>query len=198
MVQSFEHKQSTLAVYLDMSKAFDTMDHNILHTKQNLNIMEFEDFLLNGSYPILEIKSNMWHICGVILIPAKLNAGCYKVQYLDPLLFIIYTRPNDLPNCLNITKAILFADGTTVYRTSNNMKHLYTIINHELDNPTDWFRANKLSLNISKTNYMLFSHLNKELINTELKLANTTIPKTKCVNFLGLLIDENLKWDKYI
>ena len=82
--------------------------------------------------------------------------------------------------------------------TYNNINHLYTIVNHELDNLTDWFRANKLSLNISKTNYMLFSHLNKELINTEIKLANTTIPKTKCVKFLGLLIDENLKWDEHI
>ena len=47
-------------------------------------------------------------------------------------------------------------------------------------------------------NYMLFSHLNKELINTEIKLANTTIPKTKCVKFIGLLIDANLKWDEHI
>ena len=58
------------------------------------------------------------------------------------------------------------------------MNHLYTIVNHELDKLTDWFRANKLSLNMYKTNYMLFSHLNKELINTKIKLANTTITKT--------------------
>ena len=194
VVQSFEHKQSTLAVYLDLSKAFDTMDHNILHNKlehygvRGLSLDWFISYLRNRKQYVTYMGSNS--------DTRKVECGVPQGSVLGPLLFIIYT--NDLPNCLNITKAILFADDTTVYMTSNNMKHLYTIVNHELDNLTDWFRANKLSLNISKTNYMLFSHLHKELINTEIKLANTTIPKTKCVKFLGLLIDENLKWDEHI
>ena len=71
---SFEHKQSTLAVYLDLSKAVDI---------QNLNIMESEDVLLTGSCPTLEIESNMWHIWGIILIHAKWNVGFHNVQYLD-------------------------------------------------------------------------------------------------------------------
>ena len=72
------------------------------------------------------------------------------------LLFIIYT--NDLPNCLNQTKSILFADDTTIYLSSNDIPYLFTQLNQELQMLTDWFRANKLSLNVAKTNYMLFAY----------------------------------------
>lgn len=124
------------------------------------------------------------------------ECGVPQGSVLGPLLFIIYT--NDLPNCLNITKAILFADDTTVYLASNDDKYLYSTMNRELDKLTDWFRANKLSLNISKTNYMLFSHSTQQITNTEIKLANTIITRSKCVKFLGMHIDEKLKWDEHI
>ena len=167
--------------------------NNILHTKlehygvRGLSLDWFISYLKNRKHVTYMVSNSDTR---------TVECGVPQGSVLGPLLFIIYT--NDLPNCLNITKAILFADDTPVYMTANNMKHLYTIVNHELDNLTDWFRANKLSLNISKSNYMLFSHLHKELINTEIKLGNTTIPKIKCVKFLGLLIDENLKWDEHI
>ena len=71
-----------------------------------------------------------------------------------PLLFIIYT--NDLPNCLTNYKVILFADDTTIYISSNNFKQLYLAANRELEYLTDWFLSNKLSLNVSKTHFVLF------------------------------------------
>ena len=70
---------------------------------------------------------------------------------------------NDLPFCLKNTKAILFADDTTIFAASDNIIHLYNIINNDWINLTDWFRANKLSLNTSKTNYMLFSNNNNNI-----------------------------------
>ena len=66
---------------------------------------------------------------------------------------------NDLPNCLYNSKVILFADDTTLYASSDNIVNLYDLINRDLDNLTDWFRANKLSLNTSKT---LYAHLPKQ------------------------------------
>jgi len=75
---------------------------------------------------------------------------------LGPLLFIIYT--NDLPNSLNNTKAILFADDTTIFAHDHNLTNLYSKINYDLESLYDWFKANKLSLNINKTNYMLFTN----------------------------------------
>ena len=80
--------------------------------------------------------------------------GVPKGSILGPLLFILYT--NDLPNSLTNSKAILIADDTTIYTSSTNIVQLYESINRDLDSLSEWFRANRLSLNINKTHYMLF------------------------------------------
>jgi hypothetical protein len=194
IAQSFENKQSTLAVYLDLSKAFDTIDHTILHKK--LEYYGVRGLALDWFMTYLGNRRQYVNYRGSNSAVRAVECGVPQGSVLGPLLFIIYT--NDLPNCLSITKAILFADDTTVYLASNDDKYLYSTMNRELDKLTDWFRANKLSLNISKTNYMLFSHSTQEITNTEIKLANTIITRSKCVKFLGMHIDEKLKWDEHI
>ena len=95
--------------------------------------------------------------------------GVPQGSVLGPLLFIIYT--NDLPNCLNVCKAILFADDTTIYCSSNNIQDLYIKANYELESLSEWFRSNKLSLNVSKTNFVIFNH-NKIDIPENLTMKN--------------------------
>ena len=95
-------------------------------------------------------------------------------------------------------KLDLFADDTTVYLSSKKLTYLYTTMNNELLNLTDWLRANKLSLNISKTNYMLFTYHKQQDTNIDLQLSNSNIQRTKCAKFLGLYIDDKLKWDEHI
>ena len=107
-----------------------------------------------------------------------IKCGVPQGSVLGPLLFIIYT--NDLPGCLNLTKSILFADDTTIYLSSNNISYLYTTMNGELLKLTDWFRANKLSLNISKTNYILFTYQNRQVVtNIDLQLFRHINRKNK-------------------
>ena len=74
---------------------------------------------------------------------------------LGPLLFILYT--NDLPNTLTVRKSILFTDDTTIYYSHSNLNTLYTNLNKDLKILNDWFKTNKLSLNVSKTLYMIFN-----------------------------------------
>ena len=107
----------------------------------------------------------------------ELNVVSHRGQCWGPLLFIIYT--NDLPDSLNGAKSILFADDTTIYISSNNISNLYRDMNIELDNLTDWFRANKLSLNVTKTNYMIFTNTNTEQRHMELTMTNKTINPNK-------------------
>ena len=119
---------------------------------------------------------------------------------LGPLLFIIYS--NDLPKSIK-SSSILFADDTTIYLTGKDKTKLFLDMKNDLVNLIDWFRANKLSLNISKTNYVLFtpkrikidSDVTSE--NPILQFGTEKIEQKPFVKFLGLLIDENLDWSQH-
>ena len=192
---SLDNNESTLAVYLDLSKAFDTIDHTIL-----LNKLEFYGIrgqALDWFSSYLYQRKQFVHYMGNDSHVETIKCGVPQGSVLGPLLFIIYT--NDLPGCLNLTKSILFADDTTIYLSSNNISYLYTTMNGELLKLTDWFRANKLSLNISKTNYILFTYQNRQVVtNIDLQLSDISIERTKYTKFLGIYIDEKLKWDEHI
>ena len=182
---SLDNNESTLAVYLDLSKAFDTIDHTIL-----LNKLEFYGIrgqALDWFSSYLYQRKQFVHYMGNDSHVETIKCGVPQGSVLGPLLFIIYT--NDLPGCLNLTKSILFADDTTIYLSSNNISYLYTTMNGELLKPTDWFRANKLSLNISKTNYILFTYQNRQVVtNIDLQLSDISIERTKYTKFLGIYI----------
>ena len=85
----------------------------------------------------------------------NINYGMPQGSVLRPLLFILYT--NDLPNTLTVSKSILFADDTTIYYSHSNLNTLYTNLNKDLQILNDWFKTNKLSLSVSKTQYMIFN-----------------------------------------
>ena len=193
VIKSYDDKQSTIAVYCDLSKAFDTIDHNILIHK--LEFYGIRGFALSWFRSYLSNRSQYTHYNGIDSDTQNVKCGVPQGSVLGPLLFIIYT--NDHPSCLNLTKTILFADDTTIYLSSNDHDLLYKIMNDELDRLTDWFQANKLSLNATKTNYMLFTNRDIQNLNTTLTLGNSIIDKVKCTKFLGMYIDENLKWNEH-
>ena len=144
----------SLSVFLDLSKAFDTIDHNILLHKlsfygiRGLAYDWFRDYLTN--------RRQYAEYNGARSSTQSVTCGVPQGSVLGPLLFIIYT--NDLPDTLNQSSSILFADDTTLYISDDNLYRLYAKMNEELNILTDWFKANKLSLNISKTKYILFSN----------------------------------------
>ena len=98
----------------------------------------------------------------------NINYGVPQGSVLGPLLFILYT--NDLPNTLTVSKSILFADDTTIYYSHSNLNTLYTYLNKDLQILNDWFKTNKLSLNVSKTQYMIFNKKKKLSQNAELNI----------------------------
>jgi hypothetical protein len=118
---------------------------------------------------------------------------------LGPLLFIIYTH--DLPNSLKNTRSILFADDKTILAHDLNLNNLYSKTNYDSDSLYDWLKANKLSLNINKTNYMLLTtNTNTQPNQTinQIKIGNEKVLHKSSVKFLGLEIDEKLNWHEQI
>ena len=123
--------------------------------------------------------------------------GVTQGSILGPLLFIIYT--NDLPNCLTHSKVILFADDTTVYSTLEDIPTLFNNVNLDLDSLTEWFRSNKLSLNVGKTHYVIFKNNPRPIdSNLNIKVGNIPIEHKNVVKFLGVYIDVKLEWHYHI
>ena len=121
-----------------------------------------------------------------------------KGSVLGPLIFLIYV--NDLPNVLTCASPFMFADDTTITLSHTSNQILYQNMNNELQRLDTWFKTNKLSLNISKTKYIMFRSKYKRELDAELNLKINDIILTRVsnINFLGMQIDEFLSWDNHI
>jgi hypothetical protein len=190
-----EKDETSIGIFLDLSKAFDTIDHSILLHKlehygfRGIVLEWFKSYLRNRKQFVSynSHESNMKNIiCGVP-----------QGSILGPLLFIIYV--NDIINTSNVLEFILFADDTTILYSHNDIENQIGLINTELNEVSNWFKANKLSVNASKTNYMILGTPHMTSVKqTEIILNNTTLDRVKCTKFLGVLIDECLTWKNHI
>jgi hypothetical protein len=176
-------------------KAFDTIDHtNVLHKLEfygirGITLEWFNNYLSNRTQFVKYQNAASDY--------ENMTCGVPQGSVLGPLLFIIYV--NDLPHCLNHNKSIQFADDTSIYASGKDIPELYANMNEDLHTLTDWFYANKLSLNVSKSNYMLFTKCRHSTADTySLKIANEEIARTSCFKLLGIHLDEKLQWSKHI
>lgn len=197
ITDNLENKMMTLSIYLDLSKAFDTIDHPMLIDK--LEHYGVRGNCLNWFKSYLSNRSQFVKINNTVSDTRQIICGVPQGSVLGPLLFIIYT--NDLPNSLTHTSAIIFADDTTIYTKSKNIASLYENANYDLKSLHDWFKTNKLSLNVSKTNYMLFANSTKTQADSDIhkiQIGTDEIMPKKSVKFLGITIDDRLNWHDHI
>ena len=123
----------------------------------------------------------------------SITCGVPQGSVLGPLLFLIYI--NDLPNASKKFTFYLFADDTNIYYECNDLPNLIKVVNKELRSVKKWLDANKLSLNIDKTNYIIFHSTSVKVpSDSDIKIGKKHIKRVTFVTFLGLLLDEHLSW----
>ena len=181
-------------IFIDLKKAFDTVNHKILIQKlehygvRNNSLNWFSSYLQNRAQYVF---------CNNKKSEVKLvNCGVPQGSVLGPLLFLLYI--NDLPNISNKLKFYLFADDTNIFYEDSNLKSLQKTVNRELKKLSLWLNANRLALNISKTNFVIFAAKNKPLENVTLLLSKKAIQQADHVKYLGVLIDSQLNFGKHI
>ena len=199
ILKNLENKKYTVAVFLDLSKAFDTLEPSVIFKKLSKygirgTCLDWFKSYLRGRRMRLK--------CRTSLNPEEVKSKTYDVKFgtpqgscLGPLIFLIFC--NDLHLHLEHTSCIQFADDMTIYMGSKNLNYLKYCIEHDLSILQDWFNANKLTLNIGKTVVMLFNPENKDQ-KLQIEISSILLPIVSSTKFLGTWIDNRLNWKIHV
>jgi len=191
-----DKKNIVCGIFIDLEKAFDTVNHAILSDKLYQYGFRGDFNSLMKSY--LFNRKQFVSINGFDSKIKTITCGVPQGSSLGPLLFLIYI--NDFRHCLINSYSGHFADDTYIMYANKNIKSIETVINYELKLAIKWMNLNKLSLNVDKTNLILFHSKYKklDLKKFSIKLNGKKLLPVDFVKYLGMYIDKHLSWDYHI
>uniref|UniRef100_A0A3Q3KL62 Reverse transcriptase domain-containing protein n=1 Tax=Monopterus albus TaxID=43700 RepID=A0A3Q3KL62_MONAL len=193
ITSAMDEKKYTMGIFIDLKKAFDTVNHELLMDKLDKYgirgmvgkwirsyLTQRRQFVRLGEYQSSELNI----VCGVP-----------QGSVLGPKLFILYI--NDICKVSETVKMVLFADDTTIWASDENLQQLSVRVSEEFGKIKKWCDNNLLSLNLEKTKYMVFGNRrpHNEL---QLRIGGANIERVYEIKFLGVMVDDRLSWKSHI
>ena len=185
---------STLAIYIDFSKCFDTLNRSILLKKlerygiRGISLNLFKSYL-SDRYQCVKINNVTSNF-------QLIDTGVPQGSVLGPILYLIYV--NEIPNISNQFSTCLFADDTTLIFKHANKYDLFKSCDYGVNLFYSWCCSNRLSINISKTKCMLFSNTLTQFDIADIYMNHIKIEYTSSTRFLGVIMDDKLKFNIHI
>ena len=188
--------KNTIAAFIDLRNAFDTVDHSVLLLKldhygiRSDNYHWFENYLGNRHQTVFAngiLSSRETVVCGVP-----------QGSILGPLLFLLYV--NDVVKCIKDCKLKLYADDTVIYIAHRDFEIAKTMLQNDLDCYLTWCQQNKLSVNTTKTKLMVFAASKRKLntLNLNLHLDNERLMVAPSYKYLGVILDPLLSYNLHL
>ena len=197
IIKNLESKKFVCAVLIDLSKAFDTVDHTILLKK--LFCYGFRDISFEWCKSYLECRQQQ------VLVNNTLSDFLIEKPYgvpqgsvLGPLFFLLYI--NDIHSTIKQSYCHLYADDTIILQAHNDLSSLISNMELELSNVENWLNLNKLTPNIKKCETIFFAnkHNQKFCRNGKVKFKGKELETKESVKYLGVHFDSKLSWEKQI
>ena len=195
IASAIDRHETTAGVFLDLSKAFDTIDHQILFGK--LEHYGIRGLALEWIKSYFSCRQQFVQFNSTCSSKQTIKCGVPQGSILGPLFFILYI--NDLPHASQLTQPLLFADDTSIFYSHSDPKRVQSVLNDELRNYDMWLKCNKLSVNIKKTNYVIFKP-RQRIANHDFNVffGLHLLKQTNVTKFLGVYLDEHLTWKHHI
>ena len=191
--EALDSSNFACGIFIDLQKAFDTVHHDILLSKLNHYGIRgiannwFRSYLLN--------RQQFVSINGFDSSMKTMDYGVPQGSVLGPLLFLIYI--NDLNNAIKFCITHHFADDTSLLYSNRSLKRIQKYVNLDLKSLCKWLKANKISLNASKTEVIIFRDPHKKSdFELKIKVDGKKIFPSKFVKYLGIYIDCHLSWQE--
>lgn len=190
---AMENKQITSAVFLDLRKAFDVIDHSLLLQKLRDNGITGIEHTWFQSY--LTDRRQFVQCNGVNSNERTITHGVPQGSVLGPTLFCIHI--NGLISTTPNSSMFLYADDTEVHHSSSTLEDAIANTNHNLQNISTWLQKNNLIPNTKKTEAMVLA-TKKPTSSVEIYLNNDKLNVTDTFRYLGVTVDSRLTWEPHI
>lgn len=195
-LEAFNNGNCVLGIFIDFSKAFDTINHNILLAK--MRKLGFSESTVSWVANYLSNRSHSTLVNATLSSSRSVTCGVPQGSVLGPTLFLIYI--NDLAQQFKLFNPIFYADDTNLFFESKDLNSHLEAINQDLNSLSIWCNKNKLTINYEKCNYIVLKNYQNpfQILENCILLNKRPINYSNSITFLGVQIDKNLNWSLHI